>query len=187
MLARLPELIEPLVLADRNASIEGELPIAGFDRIAEMLSDNTKNVAVKLLFGKKGKLATVEGHVSAVLGLKCQRCLETVEWPINSEFKLGLISSLAQANKLPEDYEALLLVDGEKILLKNIVEDELLLSIPDIPKHHDQDDCVMPNFPKNKPETLPKIVQAATVNPFSVLTDLKNLKKLESTNGSTKK
>jgi uncharacterized protein len=185
MLARLPELIEPLVLADRNASIEGELPITGFDRIAEMLSDNTGNVAVKLLFGKRGKLATVEGQVSAVLGLKCQRCLETVEWPINSEFKLGAVSSLAQAHNLPEGYEALLLVDGEKILLKNIVEDELLLSLPDIPKH--QDDCIAPNFPKNKPEVLSKAVQASTENPFSVLADLKNLKKPEATNGSTKK
>ena len=185
MLARLPELIEPSLLADRNASIEGELPITGFDRMSDMLSDDTGNVVVKLLFGRRGKLATVEGHVSTVLRLKCQRCLEAVQWAVNSEFKLGVVSSLAHANNLPEGYEPLLLLDEEKILLKDIVEDELLLNLPDIPKH--QEDCVAPNISNNKPETLSKIAQTSTENPFSVLADLKNLKKLEATNGSTKK
>lgn len=185
MLARLPEFIEPLILVDRNASIEGELPLKGCQRIAEMLSDDAGNVAISLFFGRKGKLATVEGQISTVLALKCQRCLESVEWPVNSEFKLGVVSSLALVDKLPDGYEPLLLIDEDKIPLKNLVEDELLLSLPDIPKH--QHDCIAPNISKNKLEPLSKTAQVSTVNPFSILADLKNLKKLEATNGSTKK
>jgi uncharacterized protein len=185
MLARLPEFIEPLLLVDRNASIEGQLPLIGCDRITDLLSEDIGNVGVSLHFGRKGKLATVEGHISAVLRLKCQRCLEAVEWPVNSEFKLGVVSSLEQANKLPDGYEPLLLIDEEKIPLRHIVEDELLLSLPDIPRH--PNDCVAPNISKTKPEPLGKTAMTPTVNPFSILADLKNPKKPETTHGSTKK
>jgi uncharacterized protein len=182
MLDRLPKFIDPLLLSDRNARIEGELPLSSFDRMTELLSDDVGNVLVKLFFGKEGKLATIEGHVSAVLGLKCQRCLESVEWPVNNDIKLGIVSSLDQANNLPEGYEPLLLIDEDKIPLKNIIEDELLLNIPGIPKH--QNDCAAPNIPENKPESLPKIERTSTETPFSILADLK---KLETYNGSTKK
>lgn len=181
MLARLPNIIDPLLLADRNARIEGELPLSSFDRIAELLSNDAGNVAVRLFFGKEGNLAKVEGHISAVLALKCQRCLESVEWPISSDIKLGVVGSLEQANNLPEGYEPLLLIDEDKIPLKNIVEDELLLSLPSIPKH--QDGCLAPNIPNNKPEAIRKTARASTENPFSILADLK---KLETYNGSTK-
>lgn len=182
MLAQLPKFIDPLLLADRNARIEGELALSSFDRMTDLLSNDAGNVLVKLFFGREGKLATIEGHVSTVLGLKCQRCLEPVEWPISSDIKLGIVSSLDQANNLPEGYEPLLLIDEDKIPLKNIVEDELLLNIPGIPKH--QNDCATPNNPNNKPGSLLKTERASIENPFSILTELK---KLETYNGSTKK
>jgi uncharacterized protein len=182
MLTQLPELIDPLLLADRNASVEGQLLLSSFDRIASMLSGSEGTVDVKLYFGREGKLATVEGHISAVLQLKCQRCLEPVEWQVNSDIKLGIVSSLVQADKLPDGYEPLLLIDEDKIPLKNIVEDELLLSLPDIPKH--ENDCAIPDITKNKAEPLPRLATASTENPFSILADIK---KLETNNGSTKK
>ncbi|WP_411725217.1 YceD family protein [Methyloglobulus sp.] len=181
MLTRLPKFIDPLLLADRNARIEGELPLSSFDRMTEWLSNDVGNVLVKLFFGREGNLAKIEGHISTVLALKCQRCLEPVEWPVSSDIKLGIVSSLDQANNLPEGYEPLLLIDEDNIPFNNIVEDELLLNIPDIPKH--QDDCTVPNSANNKPGALPKTERASTENPFSILADLK---KLETYNGSTK-
>jgi uncharacterized protein len=181
MLARLPELIDPIQLADRNASLEGELAVNSLDRLAEMLSKDAGSVTVKLFFGRLGKLATIEGHIAAVLMLKCQRCLEPVEWSIDSEIKLGIVTSLAQADKLLDGYEPFLLIDEDKIPLKNIVEDELLLSLPDIPKHIN--DCIESNLSQNKLDPVPKTAQATNKNPFSILADLK---KLETYNGSTK-
>jgi uncharacterized protein len=181
MLARLPKLIDPLLLADRNASIDGELPVSSFDRITELLANDLGKVKVKLFFVRDGRLATIEGHVSAVLALKCQRCLEAVEWPVSGDIKLAVVNSLEQANKLPDGYEPLLLVEEGAVPLKNIIEDELLLSLPNIPKH--QNDCVMPNISNNKPEPLIKPMRTTQKNPFSILADLKNL---ETYNGSTK-
>jgi uncharacterized protein len=183
MLARLPNFIDPLLLADRNANIEGELPVSSLERVAGLLSNDAGNVSVKLFFGREGKLATIDGHISAVLALKCQRCLEPLEWPISSDIKLGIINTLERANNLPEGYEPLLLIEDGKIPLTSIVEDELLLILPSIPKH--QDDCAAPDVP-NEPEPLLKTVQATKENPFSILADLKTQNILETPDGSTK-
>jgi uncharacterized protein len=184
MLARLPKFIDPLLLADRNANIEGELPISSLERLTGLLANDAGNVAVKLFFGREGRLATIDGHISAVLALKCQRCLEPLEWSVNSDIKLGIVNSLERANNLPEDYEPLLLIEEDKIPLVSIVEDELLLILPSIPKH--QDGCETPNVPNNKLKPLLKTVQATKENPFSKLADLKTQNKLETPDGSTK-
>jgi uncharacterized protein len=181
MLARLPKFIDPLLLADRNANIEGELPVSSLGRVADLLSNDVGNISVKLFFGREGRLATIDGHISAVLALKCQRCLEPVEWPINNEIKLGVVNTAERANNLPDGYEPLLLIEEGKIPLVNIVEDELLLILPSIPKH--QDDCAAPNMPNNKPKPVLKTLETTKETPFSILA---NLKKLETTNGSTK-
>lgn len=172
MLSRLPELIDPLVLADRRASLEGELPISDLTRLSELLFNSDGRVAVKLFFGRLGKLATIEGQISAILSLKCQRCLESMPWSINGNIKLGIVGSLAQADKLPETYEPLLLDNEDKIQLKNIVEDEILLSLPSIPKH--ENNCSVPYSPNIKPVKPSKTPpQDVTKNPFFVLTELK--------------
>ncbi len=181
MLTRLPKLIDPLLLADRNASVEGKLPLNCFDRMADLLFNDIGCVELKLLFGRHGKLATIEGSLSAVMQLKCQRCLESMEWLVNSEIKLGIVNSLDRASELPEGYEPLLLIEEGSIPLKNIVEDELLLSVPNIPKH--KNICQIPDIPRGKAGQAPKITQKSTENPFSILAELK---KLETHNGSTK-
>ncbi len=66
--------------------------------------------------------------------MQCQNCLDAVEVQINAEIKLGLISALEQLDRLPAGYEPLL-IEAEKMLLKEIVEDELLLNLPPFPKH----------------------------------------------------
>lgn len=181
MSSRLPHEIDAMDLADRNANIQGDLEISCFDRLADVLADNTGTVAVTLTFGKKGRLATIEGHVSAVLAVKCQRCLDTIEWPIDNDIQLGIVSSAEQVKNLPRGVEPLLLPEDGKIQLKALVEDELLLGLPDIPKH--QVDC-LPPLVSVRPDVVSNDSAAKKTNPFSVLADLKNL---ETKNGSTKK
>ena len=182
MLDRLPKFIEPLALADKNASFEGNMPLNSLERLGDLLSDNEGNVVVKLFFSREGRLAKVEGHISAVLALICQRCLGTVEWPIDNEVKLGIVSSLEQVALLPEGYEPLLLTDDDKLPLTHLIEDELLLGLPTIPLH--QYACAIPSIPSSDLEQTSKATRSTRENPFSILADFK---KLETSNGSTKK
>lgn len=177
MLTRLPEFIDPILLADRNARIEGELPLGGFERLASALFNDIGNVEINLIFGREGRVPTIEGHVSTVLVLKCQRCLESVGWTISHDFKLGVVTSYVQVDKLPNDCEPLLLIEEDKVPLKSVIEDELLLCLPDIPKH--EDNCATPVSSENTLGSAIKPERTTKENPFSILADLKNQKKLE--------
>ena len=171
MLDRLPEYIDPLHLADKRGELKGLIPLKSLDRLAEMLANDTGTIAVDLFFGREGRLAKVEGHIEAILELKCQNCLQAVEWHINCAIKLGIVTSIDQANRLPEDYEPLLVEEG-KIPLKNIIEDEILLVLPAFPKH--QHTCLMLGVGSNNTDSLGSDEQSSLENPFSILAKLKN-------------
>jgi len=171
MLDRLPEYIDPLHLADKRGVLKGQIPLRSLDRLAEMLVNDTGSITVDLFFGREGSLAKVEGHIKTVLELECQNCLEAVKWPIDCTIKLGVVTTIDQANRLPEEYQPLL-VDEGKILLKNIIEDEILLILPAFPKH--QHACFVSEFDNNNVDQLMSDKQSSPVNPFSILAKLKN-------------
>lgn len=177
----LPKFIDPLSLADKNAHLAGTIPLNSLSRLHELLVNEAGKVSVSLFFSKEGKTAKIRGHISAILAVKCQRCLERIEWPIESEIKLGVVSSLDQVNKLPESLEPLLLPEENKILLTDIIEDEILILLPDIPKHSNNCAIIIPS--KNG-VLANENRQTAVKNPFSILA---KLNKLETFNGSTKK
>ena len=171
MLDRLPEYIDPLHLADKRGELKGQIPLRSLDRLAKMLVNDAGTVNVDLFFGREGRLSKVEGHIETVLELECQNCLEAVKWPVDCTIKLGVVTSIDQANRLPEDYEPLMVEEG-KILLKNIIEDEILLILPAFPKH--QLTCFVQMTDNNSVDPLVNDEQSSTENPFSILAKLKN-------------
>ena len=171
MLDRLPEYIDPLHLADKRGALKGRIPLKSLDRLADSLHNDEGTVTVELFFGREGRLPVIEGQIEAVLALKCQNCLGAVEWPVRSSIKLAIVTSIDQANKLSEDYEPLL-VDEGNILLKDIVEDELLLILPAFPKH--QNRCFVSNLNPGKAGSLLDGDSSLPKNPFSILANLKN-------------
>lgn len=171
MLDRLPEYIDPLQLADKHGALKGQMPLNRLDRLAEMLIDNTGYISVELFFSREGRRAIIEGKLEAVLQLTCQNCLQALEWPVNASVKLGIVTSMDQANRLPEEYEPLL-VDEEKILVKDILEDELLLILPTFPKHPHH--CLIQNGNNDRNDSATKINESTPEHPFSILANLKN-------------
>ena len=103
--------------------------------------------------------------------LVCQNCLAAVTWPINSHIKLGMVKTIEQANRLPEEYEPLMVLE-DKVLLKNIIEDELLLLLPSFPKH--DNNCLIPQTSHNGTELFLTDEQSSPKkNPFAILATLK--------------
>lgn len=171
MLDRLPEYIDPLHLADKRGELKGQIAISSLDRLAEMLHNDTGNVSIDLFFGRDGRLVIIEGQIEANLELKCQNCLQALEWPVKTTVRLGVVTSIDQANRLPEEFDPLLITGGEKILLKSIIEDELILALPAYPKH--QHNCFVHNFDNNTVDLLANDNQSSPENPFSILAKLK--------------
>ena len=108
MLDRLPEYIDPLHLADKRGALKGQIPLRSLDRLAKLLVNDAGSVVVDLFFGREGRLAKVEGRIETILELECQNCLEAIKWPVDCTIKLGIVTSIDQANRLPEEYEPLM-------------------------------------------------------------------------------
>jgi uncharacterized protein len=81
---------------------------------------------------------------------------------------LGVVSSLHDAERLEIDCEPLLF-DGEKISFSALIEDEILLALPDYPKHNY--DCIQQRSSKDGGYDNNSPTKAT--NPFSVLAKLK--------------
>ncbi|MCK4840347.1 MAG: DUF177 domain-containing protein [Methylococcales bacterium] len=171
MLDRLPVVIEPLGFAERGKRLVGALKVSEFIRLSGELLDNSGVVEIDFSFDKEGRLAIVSGEIKANLNLQCQSCLGQFVLSINRQFKLGLVSSMEQADRLASDCEPLIL-NNKKISLNELVEDELLLALPDFPRH--EYECSEMSKGKELEVNNDEQQQMNSNNPFSVLAELKN-------------
>lgn len=165
---KIPDHIDPLVFADRRSVFAGTQKIEAFERLSDSLSDRSGELDIRIEFGKIGKQAIITGQVSGTLSLECQSCLQALQWPLAIEFKLVVVTTLQEADKF-SDYEPLMF-DGDKISLKALIEDEILLTLPDYPKH--QHECIEHNSSADADYTTTDN-QTKAENPFSVLAKLK--------------
>ena len=168
----LPKSVDPLKYADQNKELEGSLSVHLLPRAVEVLADSKGSVSVKLVFDRdEQNLRVLRGALDAHVVLECQRCLEAVEKDIHSDFALGMVMSDEQAKHLPKHYEPLL-VGEEKLDLLEVIEEELILSLPMFAYH---EACDAGGDSKQSDPGLKADSEDAEKrpNPFSVLSGLK--------------
>jgi|ERR1044072_5852178 uncharacterized protein len=106
-----------------------ELSIA--DERVKLIDPPTVSGEVRLA----GRRAHVTGRISARMRLECDRCLQPVELPVDSKFQLEYVTpedyQAQQAVELTEDDLDLSIFDGETIDVDELVNQELLLAVPD--------------------------------------------------------
>lgn len=132
--------INPWQLAERQGCLEGDLALAALPRLAA-LNRAGGTVAVALAGGVDERgVRFIEGQLKTELELTCQRCLGSLFFPLTVPVSWGLIRAEPEAARLPDGYEPLLAAD-EEARPADWVEDELLLALPQIPRHEDPRDC----------------------------------------------
>ncbi|MFQ5488125.1 MAG: YceD family protein [Gammaproteobacteria bacterium] len=167
---RLPATIKPLDLVQSQARMEGELAIRGMTRLKGRLQGTDGVVQASLYFGKDAKnIRFIKGRLTTTLELLCQRCLENMQFPVDIAVSLGIIGAAGDAERLPEDYEPLLLDESETVELSALIEDELLLALP-IVALHARDECSA-EFAEAAPEGATE-TDEDTHRPFAGLADL---------------
>lgn len=137
MLDHLPHRIDPYEFVEKKRRIKGKLPFSGMDRLRDVVLNLDAAASVELEFARQERVAAIKGWVEADLVLQCQVCLEALDWPVASEVHLGVVRSLDEADMLPEPFEPLLVEADSPVELADIIQDELLLALPAIPKHAD--------------------------------------------------
>lgn len=146
--------------------LRGTLELDAMPRLGAYLTEAQGKVQVEMDFGVDEEgIRFVHGRLATEVGIACQRCLESFRLPLKSEFQLGVATDEGSAERLPDHYEPLL-VGSEPVQLKDVVEDELILSLPLVPKHPD-DQC--PGQKKGRDEES----AVERENPFAVLASLK--------------
>lgn len=172
-----PLQLDVAALAEEGAALSGRWPLSGFGRLTEgslpQASTAVEESAVD--WTARGEMRPVTGGVPeiwlhlrarATPRLQCQRCLEPVDVPVEVERRLRFVRGEDQAAALDADSEDDVLALERSLDLRQLVEDELLLAVPLVPRH---DAC---------PQPLPAPAQAdeppeRPASPFAVLESLK--------------
>jgi len=144
-----PDLLNPWKAADGRRTFEGTMPLARMQRLVPLLAPradasgavkSAEPVAVwadarfraDFAHDAQGNV-TVELWVEAELPLICQRSLRPYLEPVKRHSLLAVVESVEAQERLPAHYEPVLVEQGRMALL-DLVEDELLLGVPQVPR-----------------------------------------------------
>ncbi len=166
---QLPPYLEPRKFADQERVVEGEARVGDLPRLREYRESLDQPVRVSLAFGRdEDGRRRVQGRVETSLVLVCQRCLGTVGFDISSQFNIGLVFSDEQAKHLPKRLEPVEMDENGQLDLWEVVEDEILLNLPEFPMHPEGECRMYKSESDNEPEA-----DVKKENPFDVLAKLK--------------
>lgn len=171
MQKQMPEIVNFVHQVEINRTLEGGYPLTKLKRLQEVLMAATDQedvqVTAKIEFCHSVGFASIKGRVSATLLVACQRCLKPMEIDVEGRFKFALVDSEEEIELLPDEFEPYLL-EGEEQSIIDLVEDELLLSLPMVTMHDDTCSAVMVGQQKNI------AAQKEAAHPFAALKNLKD-------------
>lgn len=139
--SKLPKYINPKELSIQGVEVQGTYLVYAMDRLSQLVTPESKSVTVsfhlKFQRDEEGK-SVINGEVNAVITVICQRCAKPMALTLKAKPHLMILSQESQMAQMPKEYDPLVTYD-KPVLLKAIVEDELLLALPMIPKHQPEE------------------------------------------------
>ena len=134
-----PFVIDSAAFARARRRISGSLPTAGLVRLDDLLADRAGDLDYRVegASDNHGRLQLVL-HVSGLLHLQCQRCLDPMDYRLEIENTLILLPAGAAEADGDDDPDAPESVEASKELnITSLIEDEILLGLPPYPRHAD--------------------------------------------------
>lgn len=130
-----PDWLDPSKAAEGRRRYAGSMPFARMQRLAPLLASTAGEArfSADFEFDQQARV-TIQIEVQAELLLQCQLSLEPYVESIQRSSTLGVIGDIAEEAVLPENYEPVLVQHGRLALL-DLVEDELLLAMPQVPRN----------------------------------------------------
>ena len=170
MQRRLPERVDPVAMVRAGREFSGRVALARMPRLLERVrAEHAEEFDVELRFGtSEAGTDYVSGHIRGNLELTCERCLEAMFHEVDIGFQLALVESEALAERIPEEFEPLVYGE-EQVALKDLVEDEILLSLPMFARH-EAEKCPGPPLGQAGEQ---EAEEPGKRQPFAVLKDLK--------------
>ena len=121
--------VAPRELAVSGRSWRGSVPINSFERLPAHIG-NGGAVRIDLTFSIDDEGRTRVRGSSQVDGMfDCHRCLEQVRRTVRSEVDLCVVRTEREAERLISEFDTVV-VEDRKVAVQELVEDDLLLSVP---------------------------------------------------------
>jgi uncharacterized protein len=138
---RIPQRIDHYQYTDKGVELKGvidskdiskELP-----RLLEYIAGKVSNVSYQLSFDKDmlgNRIVT--GKIQSHVLLDCQRCMKEFQLDLNCDVSIAFVHNDYEQQKAEDScYEVFWLEEKELFDPRILIEDELLLTMPQIPKH----------------------------------------------------
>ncbi len=170
-------------LARKRAGLELQVPAADLPRLSACTyrfavgrtdsdeGDSELAADVRFDVGPEGfpRLGiSVTGHVS----LQCQRCLQSVVWPLQIETRLSVLDRDEQTKLIASPFDSVL-ISADGLDLAVVIEDEILAALPMVPVHRDKLRCRPAGGERNNVTVDPELTQ----RPFADLARLTGRRK----------
>lgn len=150
---------------------DAELDLNQLSRLQESCVRIQGNVIANVSFTTDlNSMRMIQGNIRTDVVLICQRCEQEYVEHLELNFALTPDIERARASQIEDKYEFIEFNEDGKIDLYEILEDSLLLEMPSVPKHEENDKkCARPgtdwSYGKLDPE--------ASASPFAALSGLK--------------
>jgi uncharacterized protein len=139
------ERLDVARFAEAGATIEGHIALTDLPRLAACLAPETSAAAAKNHVaewsargerrGRTGPEHWLHLHAHADVPLTCQRCLGSVFEAVEVARAFRFVADEAAAEALDAEIDEDVLVLSTRFDLRHLIEDELLLHLPLVPRH----------------------------------------------------
>ena len=128
-----PDWVDPWKAAQGNRVYRGTIALGKMSRLKTLLAQAEGEAKFKATFAMDTKrLATIQLVVETELPLRCQASLELYLHPVSRSSILAVIESDGDQDTAG-NYESTRVESGQLVFL-DVVEDELILEVPRIPR-----------------------------------------------------
>lgn len=160
-----PDWLNPFKAAQARREFAGTIRLTELRPVLGLINDpGEAEIGFELGFDLDDQREVrVRVRVCGEVPMTCQRTLRPFQHEVDSESTVAIVDSEAAAERLPEDYEPLVIAEP-KLRIADLVAEELLLALP-----------LVPRAPDSEPVGSQEATDARDVDthrPFAVLADL---------------
>lgn len=137
------QLLDVDRLADGRAEYDFQIPLAELPRLSASLVPPAGAAHVSAHFRRDRGTPIVAMRATACAPLECQRCRGRVEIELDGDSQIALVETFDEADGVPEGIEPLL-IEGGRVSLRDLVDEELLLALPLVAMHAEGDPACRP-------------------------------------------
>ncbi len=142
-----PQRLDVDAFARAGGHLQGVWPLAGFERLLQDARAADGQGVAWSAAGERGAGAAGPDHIvlhlraGAEVELPCQRCLQPMAVALVVDRRFRFVADEAEAERLDADSEDDVLAVAPALDLHALLEDELILALPLVPRH---EHCTLP-------------------------------------------